>query len=290
MNRKEEQKFKVLPSIHMNYFSLIGQAFSVKSSTCIPFSCTQFHSFRQPPVYLIRTCTFSQFNNHTPRFGRTTAVEGLNQEISLHWKLICHFVSDSQTAFIKTPHGEVLCLTNSNTQPWWLVIASPPPKKMCPHNKIILTICVISLAKGEIPSPGQIFFNFLQRKQPPWDKDVKLSDYVCQCSVCKPRPMLWVIRKKRGSLNNVSLFLQVYLVGFFFPPLKDSLNLCKWHCHPLKHANVVFVLCYEVTALQKVKFPVLAVQEVEDFYFMFLFILAKAAFFKLYSLLHFYWK
>lgn len=59
--------------------------------------------------------------------------------------------------------------------------------------------------------------------------------------------------EKKGLLN-ISLLPQVSTPP---PTLKYSLNLCKWHCHPLKNANAALVLHYEVSALQKVPISIL---------------------------------
>lgn len=146
-------------------------------------------------------------------------------------------------------------LPAAEDKPWWLVIAIPS-QETSPHSSIILTIFVIHLPTGEIPSPVHIPH---QRNKPLW---ANMSKLLIICALClQAKANIVSNKRKRRSLSNVSLFSQVFLV--FFSP-ERLIKFMQMTLSPPKHANAALVLRYKLTACYKVKFPVLAVQVVVE--------------------------
>lgn len=79
---------------------------------------------------------------------------------------------------------------------------------------------------------------------------------ICVTVLCLQAKANIVSNKGKKGLWTMSACFCRYPVFF---PLKDSLNLCKWHCHPLKYANVLLAVCYETSALQRVECSFIAI-------------------------------
>lgn len=93
------------------------------------------------------------------------------------------------------------------------MIASPSPK-MCPHIKIILIICVIYLAKGEILSPGHFFVSFRENNL----FGTKMSNFqiICVPALCLQAKANIVSNKEvKGPFEQCQLVSTGILSVFF---------------------------------------------------------------------------